>query len=484
MSLQTALQQAVASYAHSQPDYRDNDPARTKRLAVTVLDAFSGEVLALPSWPYADSTTPGFQTRLERVSGSRQRRMLANHNLSPHVIGSTVKPMLFSAIASGLRPTRRLEEFYAVPHPYEQYDEVGGVRFSPPYPKDKTLNEGPAAISPTRFLVESRDWPAILYGFMGTLRDDAQLQTSLVRAGDGDRGDLQYRNSHYRLDFLRIPDGPFTWGNRATGDQETTPVFPSVEVNRIRGSMLMRQLPRIAGIRVDDVPESEDWNRTRCQRFLPSFVPTRPDEHVSPEVTKLLPDTRILVPTNLQNPRLDLLNLCIGAGEFGRFDNVTMAQAAARLVTGKDVTVTLEKRMQYDFESLVDLPKPVSERRWRNSYLIEPLHGVAETKGGTAFTTARQQRLTGVVSRPYYAVYKTGTIGQETDFRGRIIRYDDETLLFVVGKRRADGSFVPGQTVAGYLYMEQGNDDRYGTMRKFQFARDFVLPAIVEYLRA
>lgn len=55
-------------------------------------------------------------------------------------------------------------------------------------------------------------------------------------------------------------------------------------------------------------------------------------------------------------------------------------------------------------------------------------------------------------------------------------------MLFVVG-RWDKGRFVPGQTVTGFLFMNESKLKEYGTMLKFELARR-VLPEVIEFVAA
>lgn len=78
--------------------------------------------------------------------------------------------------------------------------------------------------------------------------------------------------------------------------------------------------------------------------------------------------------------------------------------------------------------------------------------------GGTAAELAR------LVPIPagYRAIYKTGTILEGIEDENR----ESETLLFVAGNGKGSG-FVPGRTIAGYLYMEKSKDKKIDNILRF-----------------
>ena len=83
--------------------------------------------------------------------------------------------------------------------------------------------------------------------------------------------------------------------------------------------------------------------------------------------------------------------------------------------------------------------------------------------------------LRGLVRSPYTAIYKTGTI-EEREGGPR-----SEWLMFVIGRLDHD-RFLPGTTVAGFLYLQESKDPN-GPMKKFEFARP-IITQVVQYLRS
>ena len=71
-------------------------------------------------------------------------------------------------------------------------------------------------------------------------------------------------------------------------------------------------------------------------------------------------------------------------------------------------------------------------------------------------------------------VCKTGTVEETED------GFESETLLFIIGQWQND-HFVPGQTLACFLYM-QDSKVLTGKMKKFDFAKP-IIETLIKYLK-
>ena len=156
-----------------------------------------------------------------------------------------------------------------------------------------------------------------------------------------------------------------------------------------------------------------------------------------------------------------------------------MTEVAARLATGRRVEATFESRPRQNQPQWSTLPSPIGDApenaNWRTKNLLRVLNGVSTLKQGTAhsYTSGKLGR--------YIGLFKSGTINEDDDPRGR----NSETLLFVIGELKGSletkAEFVPGRTVAGYLYMQKCNVNNVSDLRKAQlFPR--LLKDVVRYL--
>ncbi len=408
-----------------------------KKIAVTLMDVHSGEIVAMAARPSAPMPS---------------ERQPANYNLSDHVTGSTFKPAILSVAASGFWPDFRIEEVAVTPHNPQYYDRVFGINLEKRYPRKGVLNES-RIIDVKTWLTESFNWPAIVFGFM-SCTDGFDTLTRAIADANGRRSDFLYKGQPKVMDLTRLGSAsPFS-------EDTASPI-------KMQESVLARYLPRIMNLGIGN---EGAWNRQLCESFIPSFSPKSADDPVNTSVRlMLLPQKTFFVPALMQSPRYDVFNAFIGAGEFARFSNVTMAETGARLALGKAVTATLEKRE--GAISFPDLPKPISDSDWRKANLIDSMNSAL------MHGTARSLRHM-ITSRGYYGIFKSGTV-DSTNVAGD---WQDETLLFVIGKFR-DNKFVPGESIVGYLWLDRSRraktEDEY---LKYRFARQYALPVVLEYL--
>ncbi|MCG8605236.1 hypothetical protein MJD09_09585, partial [bacterium] len=102
MKMHTDLAQEIQRVV-KKPRYKNRyqgDIHTSNRIALTVLDAYSGHILAMPDYPSVDPNQEDFYERILEASSSEQRDLLQNHNLKNHAIGSTIKPLVFASLAA------------------------------------------------------------------------------------------------------------------------------------------------------------------------------------------------------------------------------------------------------------------------------------------------------------------------------------------------------------------------------------------------
>ncbi len=489
MRLQEQLLSDFGKYISQHHEYETND-AVGWRLAAVVMDAFTGETRALPSWPYSDPSDPGFEHALD-VSGPRTRQaILRNHNFDDHVVGSTVKPLVFSSIASELWPEdiSKLEVFNvpdAVKNGEHLHNHVAGVPFGQDWNCDNFLFEKKTPMTAKDFLVKSLDLYEATLGLVGTATDSRAFKEMLSKSGNRFSTRIDYKGNSY-LDIGRLRNTQFYRSSITLDDLDVSnggaPRMSSVN----QGDTLL-----LKGLHTTfDAPIASQNQTGARYDIASSFVPSLQQTVVSKEG-----DSRWEVPLASVTPELiridpfektypDFILCLLGGGPSCRFNDVWMAQAAARIATGQAVTATIESRdrpVRFGF-----LPPPLDQQGWVNEHLIEPLHEVGSS--GTAQDLHAQipEECSSIKqSDCYLAIYKTGTI-EEGDVSAR----ESEALLFVLGLWRA-GRFVPGHTVAGFIYMQDSKNKKFPQgcprgldckMKKFEFARPIVSD-VANYLR-
>jgi hypothetical protein len=442
LDLHTRLQTAVREWALSirgRPDlaYRLEDPVRSKDVSLALIDTNKGDVLALPSFPHVDPSDPGFSDLVEESGPVRRRKMLTNWNFENHVIGSTIKPLTFAAVASGLRNVAKLEEL--VVHSRSlTHDRIGTVPLEKPTGEYKPLGD----LGMKSYLTYSYTWPAVMVGALGLVEDPLELKNVLVRTSNAP--DFSLSGSPYRLDLLRSPDRVFS--------QDPTSKKWTLRTN-LSDTVLFRSMVDLYGIQTPANKSTQaDYVQGRAGTFLPSFAPKRPTTFLD----DVLPRRVLYEADSMRSVRSELVTSLIG-GAQSVWNNVAMAEAFARLSTGQKVRARMEQGPTPKFETL---PTPLDNPEWREVNLMEPLERVHQV--GTARGISPDWS-------GYRAVMKTGTLGEQVD---------SESLMFTVGRWK-DGAWVPGQSVTGYLFMRDTNNG--GNFMKFGLANK-LFPIIVRHL--
>lgn len=463
--LQEDLQKELGLYAASDPNYSPYQ-IQPNRLAVTLMDAFSGRVLALGSWPRFNPGHAEYEGLVGKIPESTRTRFESNHNLTNHAVGSTFKPITFTAMATSLRAANiDLEKMVIFNRP-DRY-EAGANGESPLHPH---LSVGKIKIgmwdcnSPTPridmrdFLVHSRDFPQGVIGMMGMVADSREVSKALV---PGTPPDISYEGRDYKFDLTKVSEtgtafslnDQFEGGNPSTRGPEA-----------VKNTILFRMLSDLFDFYYPD----GSWLGRTSSTFLPSFSNQGLSLQRNFYLDDIIPAQIDLANGDFQDIRGGLISCLLGGGDCG-FNNVKMAEAATRLSTGRRVSARLEDIAP---EEPPPMPAPLGVAQWRNSNIITPMQQVGEV--GTA------KELNGIVKLPpmFRAIYKTGTLVEGSGNR------ESEALIFVIGRWENQG-FVKGESVAGFLYMEKSKiKDKSltdGGMKKFRFAKP-VLERVVKYL--
>ncbi len=275
--------------------------------AITVMDAKTGQLLALASFP----ATPA------QGAGTR-RAWEANQNFVNLAIGSAAKPLFSSAIREIWPELATL----ALPgHTPGQYDNLLGLHIAP------SLNEEGS------------------FGDLGWLTFDDYMQRSsniyaatlmmLATARDPLKPDAARPSTPYRIAGIvrdHLPDLQIEQGN----------VLETISCCVAWGD----ELARLYDIRVEDIERQGETS---------IFADDRYDKAVWRPMLAALSDPRFLRQDNLnsvsparvnlqlnnvRNFRTEYLTLILGAST-SRWSNVKMAEAYARLVTGRRIEARL-----------------------------------------------------------------------------------------------------------------------------------------------
>ena len=445
LDLHQRLQDAIRRWCLAQPPRSDlgwrlNDPEESKPVSMTLIDTFSGDVLALPSFPHADPNGDDFAEDIGRSGPIRRSKLLRNWNFENHVIGSTIKPLTFATMSSRLYPKYRLED--AVVHTDSlTHEKLGGIPLN-----EETAPYPPVGdISMSQFLTQSRTWPACVIGALGLVESTADYAKVLVP--DSANPDITLGGGAYRINLLNSPD------RIVSPDPRRNTWVPRTNLS---DTLLFTGLAELFGIQTPPNKTTEaEAIRLRTASFLPSLLWTDV-KRMPTYVSEVVPRRVLYECDSMRSVKQELLTTLIG-GAQSQWNNVAMAESFARLCTGRRVSARLEAGSAPSF---APMPKPLDDASWREQALLGPLEQVHIT--GTA-------RSLTVDFKGFRAVMKTGTLGEKVD---------SESLMFTVGRFQA-GAFVPGETVTGYFFMRDTNTG--GHMLKFSLA-DQVLPIVVDYL--
>jgi hypothetical protein len=445
LGLHKRLQDALRSWCLQQApraglNWKLEDPERTKPVSMTLIDTFRGDVLALPSFPHVDPTTDEYSDDFSRSGPIRRGKLLRNWNFENHVIGSTIKPLTFAAMATKLAPTYKLEDAVVQAHT-EVHDNLGGIPLEKPTAPYPPIG----SISMPDFLTFSRTWPACVVGTLGLVESTDELKTTLVP--DAVNPDITLGGKSYRINLLRSP-------NRIVSRDDKTGSW--VPRTNLSDTLLFQGLSELYGVQIPPNKTTEgEAIRQRMETFLPTLV-WKDEKRMPTYAGEVVPRRVLYECDSMHSVKQELLTTLIG-GSQSVWNNVTMAEAFARLCTGLKVKARLEQGDEPRFELM---PAPVSLGPWREKALLGPLERVHRV--GTA-------RSLTVDFKGYRAVFKTGTLGEEID---------SESLMFTIG-RFQNGAFVRGKTVTGYFFMRDTNTG--GAMLKFSLANR-LLPIVVDYL--
>jgi len=470
ISLQGDLQRELIRYAQRNSNYSPYH-SRPNRLAVTVLDPFNGKVLALPSWPFFEPSSAEYETLSNRLPESNRMRFVYNHNLTNHVAGSALKPIVFATVAMALQPARfdlarlivhnRSDSYTPAPSetaPVHPHVTLGKIKIDM-----WDCNSSEPIINMQDFLIHSRDFPEGVIGMIGMLMDPNDINKVLVTTNNPSP-DITYDGRDYLFDLTKVSENATAFSLKDQFEGGTPSTRGPEAVNN---TLLFKGLSQQFDFNYHG--QANEWIRLTSASFLPMFDNKSLPVEENLYLDNIIPAAVDLAGGDFQDIRGGLISCLLGGGDCG-FNNVKLAEAAARLATGQRVFAQLENARVIATQTM---PAPLGRSTWRVANIITPMQFVGEEGTG--------QSLSGRIALPpqYKAIYKTGTILEGNGNR------ESETLIFVIGRWENEG-FVKGESVAGTLYMERSkNKNRLaadGDMKKFDLAAP-LLNEILKYLR-
>jgi hypothetical protein len=282
-----------------------------------------------------------------------------------------------------------------------------------------------------------------------------------------------YRGTRYTLSIANAPSVALSVRDAVPG-----PV-PDLASN----SILFTAMPRLFHVSSPRLLAPDQLvarNHDDLAMYLPSLSPLKASGN--DYLDDVLPDRVELLPQDLQRTRQELLPFFLGGGREGLWSSLRMSESVARLATGQKVNIRLERPTAG--KASEPMPAPISNPQWRLHNLVEPLIMVGERSPSlpnvgkltsTAPGLAEVVEAAAPKGTTYKAMFKTGTLDErETNV------FESEMLMFVVG--RWDGSsFVPGETVSGYLYMSDTKTKADHQWQRGDLAAP-ILEKLVQYL--
>jgi hypothetical protein len=307
---------------------------RAARAAVTVMDAMTGEILALASYPT--------KTALARVGlpETAQARLLRNHNFSRMPVGSVAK-VLFGAAIIDADPrllTLRLHQ-----HGGEAVDSVAGIHVEPPIESHPVNTDADGTVGFREFIGQSsNEYAAVLLTLATATRAGSPLPTFTgpqlppegrysIGGQAFDRAPSPLVEGETRLNLQRGPHDTIVAGTLSNleGEPWGESFRKLFDIDKISNTPIDARSP----LQGDQMIDTLTWAAVLSELYGDRVPENHPLRAVGFERENLA--------LNLSNAyRTQLLSLMYG-GAAARFTNPKLCEMFSRLVTGRRVERTL-----------------------------------------------------------------------------------------------------------------------------------------------
>ena len=506
INLQAELQRQIDDFADNTPreltqknnewyGYEENNPTTSNIIALTLIESHTGKVLAIPSWPYPNYNKPGLEREIARMSPGQQSRHLQNHNLRRHVIGSTVKPIIYSALATQLDDvldlenmavySRRTEDEAIIKaymdareddeRPVSLHTHIAGLPLETSWDSNYRTND---VIDVPNFLVNSRNYFVGLTGVMGTLIMGNRGDSLDWMPGKGNKvlnlvdcnyneADIRYRLSSGRYECYRVD---MLNANTLVYFQENN-YYKAY--SRLPESLLFTGIQSLFGVKSylgGSIQENDNLKRTTTNKKASIYLSSL-YENVGPDTPLLsnefmeetTPEPVILNPNRKDGRYLrgDIISMLLGGG-MNRWNNIDLAVASARIATGLEIEPRLEDKGE--IITVDTLEGPLGEEFWRNNHLLKHLENVGRQGTGRAIIQrlASDPEVGQEKLNKYVILLKTGTLQERTTHGAQ-----SEMLMFTIGKWEggslrnvnARGRFST-DAISGFLYLQNSRDQK------------------------
>jgi hypothetical protein len=324
---------------------RDLQHDRPRRASVTVMDTFTGDVLALASYP----NRPEQISRFPYLSDGERRRLLANQNFARHPIGSAGKPFWMAAI---LNVFPFLASFTVEPHNgTDSYETVIGYPLSSGYEEHTHLGDRigidrALAVSCNKFMIDLATTalgldPAVTgRERLAGLQDALKFSANQMPSGD-------------RFSICGMPASKVPLLERHLRGADT---LAFMDQNKV-----FSQMENITGVRLHDALAPEQalapspakgdrgfgsMYRTASFHALPWIDVIAPfDERsrtqeghrvIRAQFAAVSPEAVNLAINTVNTLRGRWVNMLLG-GDSSVWNNIQLGEAVSRIVTGRDV---------------------------------------------------------------------------------------------------------------------------------------------------
>jgi cell division protein FtsI/penicillin-binding protein 2 len=331
LTFDRTLHQLLTAELESYLDYFDRNLSLVREIqrqpaCITVMDALSGDVLAMPTYPSKQKLDELVELsasgKIRKMSTMERNRLEKNQNLLAVPIGSTTKPMLACAVWETFPALRKL----VVEEPGGSMSTAAGLNLGKPL-----ATKGPRTITPVSFLEKSSNaYTVSLY--LATLADPKSWSIGRDGHFTATAADGKVDYSHY------IKSGIIAGGlghRQHRANEKLAELFDitlrgdfAAEQNAELDPSLLRPMFKELGLKSPAVEEAF--------RMVTSPRPN-------------------LALQSVDTVRGELVSMLVG-GYTNRWPNVKLAEAYARVGTGRRVQmrVTLpavEKKVP-DFDKL------------------------------------------------------------------------------------------------------------------------------------
>lgn len=479
-NLQTDIQEVIKQYALSHKPYliNNNEIHKTSQIAFSVMDSYTGNVLAMGSWPNFNPNDDNLYKYFNKLTPLEESRVITNPNLRKHAIGSTFKPLTYAAMSLTFNPQNNFDiadfevyhdrnslndeqqrNFNKINENNEQYFHphlyLAGINLNKSGSEIKFWNchdRRYGFINKDIFFKHSVNFYQLNLFALGLLQNDELKNIhkffKSTNTSDLSRTKIRINHKIYYLDVHKSN----IFDDEKNEVMKTSILPKSIVFNNI-GKLFSVNLEH--DINYNNYKSiSNSWIHS-----LLGFLPVFTDK--TNGYLKFVSPHPVCFDVNVLPSIDDLESLMRGGGQFNKWNNIHICEAFARISTGEYIESSLQPRNKYDYEQL---PYPLSTD-WRKNNLIKPLHLAA--KEGTARNCFRN-----VNNKNIYYIAKTGTLQERNP------KKESELLMFTIGEyNRENNKFVKGRTLTCYLYME---DSKYKAVHTFQ--RNEITPLLVDVL--